>query len=484
MPRRLRTQVFDSARALARELALVAYLSLGSACFGQAVETPATPAAPAAPAASASSSERAKGTPRPRETFPVQERRSWRFDEDARGSSGTRVGAVLIDNEFSGARVNACERIGPFEYKIVTSPENLPINPSPWYAFRVRREGVEASAAPQEIVVRIVATSGKSRPWPHVSVDGGPFERAPRDRVEGGEVAEGAKECVLRITLGAQPIVVSANAWIGIGEIEGWTDGIAAGLGVKPREIGRSRAGREIRAFEFGAAEARDLVVVIGRQHPPEVSGTVGFMRFIETLAADSELARGFRARFRVLCVPMVNPDGVHEGNWRSTLGHVDANRDWHEFTEPETRAVRDAIRAFAAAPGARVRLLLDFHATNKDILYVPPDATRLEPPHFARDWLAAITARFPDDAIESSATSNVDEWTFKRWGFETFGAPGITYELGASTPHEKIGAIVPGAAEEAMRLLLGFVERRAMPNGAPRASPTEETAAPLPAAR
>jgi hypothetical protein len=160
---------------------------------------------------------------------------------------------------------------------------------------------------------------------------------------------------------------------------------------------------------------ARDRIVVIGRQHPPEVAGTVGFMRFIETLAAETDLACDFRARFRVLCVPLVNPDGVHEGNWRSTLGHVDANRDWHDFSQPETRAVRDAIATFASPEDARVRLLLDFHATAKDVFYVPPDEAPLEPPHFARDWLRAIQTRFPDYAVESSATHNVSEWTFKR---------------------------------------------------------------------
>lgn len=198
-------------------------------------------------------------------------------------------------------------------------------------------------------------------------------------------------------------------------------------------------------------------------------------MRFIETLAAETDLACDFRARFRVLCVPLVNPDGVHEGNWRSTLGHVDANRDWHDFSQPETRAVRDAIATFASPEDARVRLLLDFHATAKDVFYVPPDEAPLEPPHFARDWLRAIQTRFPDYAVESSATHNVSEWTFKRWAFETFGAPGITYELGSSTPFEDIGRIVPGAAEEAMRLLVDFVDRKGIGNAREREA-TEQT--------
>ncbi|MEY3143117.1 MAG: hypothetical protein RLY21_1610 [Planctomycetota bacterium] len=375
----------------------------------------------------------------------LQVRRAWNFDEDG--------GAVRFDNEFSGARANACERLGALDYKIVTSPENTPINPSPWYAFRV------TSATEREITVRIVVTASKARPRPYISIDGGPFMRVASSAYEGGE---GARECVLRLRVGPRPTLVASNHMIGIAEIEAWTDATTAALGVKPREIGRSAGDRPIRAFEFGASDAREAVIVIGRQHPPEVAGTVGLFRFIEALAADTDTARAFRTRFRVLCVPLVNPDGVHEGQWRSTLGAVDANRDWGPFTQAETRLVRDAILAFARERERTPRLLLDFHATSKDIFYVPPDDTPLEPPHFASRWLAAITARFPDYAVESSATNNVKEWTFKRWAFETFRAPGITYELGTATPHDRIARIVPGAAEEAMKLLLAEPAPRA----------------------
>ena len=369
----------------------------------------------------------------------IQARRAWVFEEDQ--------GDVRFDNEFSGARVNACERLGALDYKIVSSPENTPINPSPWYAFRV------TSAVEREITVRIVVTTSKARPRPYVSADGKSFTRVASKDYEGGE---GAKECVLRLRVGPSATFVASNHLVGIAEIEGWTDTVAARLGAEAREIGRSQGGRAIRAFEFGAADAREALVVIGRQHPPEVAGSVGLFRFVEALAADAEVANAFRARFRVLCVPLVNPDGVHEGNWRSTLGAVDANRDWGPFTQAETRVVRDAIFAFTRGGGRAPRLLLDFHATSKDILYVPPADAPLVPARFAERWLAAIGERFPDYALESSAANNVNEWTFKRWAFETFGAPGITYELGSATPHDRIARIVPGAAEEAMRLLLG----------------------------
>ena len=93
----------------------------------------------------------------------LQVHRVWRFEESG--------GAVEIDNDFSGARVNACERVGERDYKIVVSPENEPINPSPWYAFRVRAD------AEQEVRIRLAITASKARPWPYASSDGRTFTR-------------------------------------------------------------------------------------------------------------------------------------------------------------------------------------------------------------------------------------------------------------------------------------------------------------------
>jgi hypothetical protein len=322
---------------------------------------------------------------------------------------------------------------------VVTAPENEPINPSPSYGFRVRAD------AEADITVRIAFAASKSRPWPWISRDGRSWAR-----MESREVGkdEDGRELSLRVRCGPDPVWIASQALVGIAEIEAWTDATAARAGCAPREIGRSTAGRPIRAIEFGAHDAPHAVVVVGRQHPPEATGSLGLMRFIESTLGDGEVARDFRATHRVLCVPLVNPDGVHEGQWRSTLGAVDANRDWNDFSQPETRAVRDAIAALDAREDSRIVLLLDFHTTSKDILYVPPEAAALEPAAFSERWLAAISR-------QSSATNNVDQWTFKRWAFETYGAPGITYEIGSGTPHARIAEIVPGAAQEAMRLLV-----------------------------
>ena len=374
----------------------------------------------------------------------LQARREWVFSADP--IAGAPV--VRFDNRFEGGRVNDCRQLGPREFRLVIEPENDPINPSPWYAFRVRAE------APTDLRIRIAIATAKSRPRAHLSADGVDWRRATDSEWSG---KSGAPECVLTLRAGPEPTWVASQPMIGVASIDGWADALAARHGGVVREIGRSVAGRPLRMVEFAAAGApEDWVVVIGRQHPPEVPGTVGLMRFMETVVGPGRLAADFRSRFRIALVPVVNPDGVVEGHWRSTLGAIDANRDWGPFALQETRAVRDAIRSVADRPGARIRLLLDFHATSQDIFYLPPDDAQLDPPGFGKAWTDAIQRRFPDYAMERTGSHNLKEWTFKRWAAESFRAPGITYELGYSTPHGDIERVVAGAAEEAMRLLAG----------------------------
>ncbi|MBM4006411.1 MAG: peptidase M14 [Planctomycetes bacterium] len=368
----------------------------------------------------------------------LQERKTWTFADPAP--------VVTFDNTFSGARVNDCTQVGPHEFKILVTPENEPINPSPWYAFRVK------ASAPVEITVRLAIATAKSRPRARISEDGIRWKRVD-DADWKGE--SGAPECVLKLKVGPKPVWVASNHMVSVDQLWAWTDALARKPGASMRTIGQSIAGRPIKLVEVDQGAPANYVIIIGRQHPPEVTGSIGLMAFMDRVMDESEISSAFRKKFRVVTVPLVNPDGVHEGQWRSTLGAVDSNRDWHDFSQPETTAVRDAILAIQKRPDTRLFLLLDFHTTSKDIFYLPPDSAKTFPPSFSRRWVDAIQARFPDYEVESSGSHNVDQWTFKRWAFETTGAPGITYELGSGTSPAKIERIVQGAADEAIRLLM-----------------------------
>ena len=58
-------------------------------------------------------------------------------------------------------------------------------------------------------------------------------------------------------------------------------------------------------------------------------------------------------------------------------------------------------------------------------------------------------------DALERYVDGYVRHMQTEEREILPLGAPGITYELGSATPHERIRKIVSGAADEAMRLLL-----------------------------
>ena len=164
----------------------------------------------------------------------LQERREWTFADPAP--------AVTIDNQFSGARVNGCTQVGAHDYRILITPENEPINPSPWYAFRVR------AAAPTDVTIRIAIATAKSRPRARLSDDGIHWKRAGDDQWTG---AEGAKECVLKLKVGPKPTWVASNHMIGNEQLWAWTDQMAQRAGAKASVIGQSMAGRPLKMVEF-----------------------------------------------------------------------------------------------------------------------------------------------------------------------------------------------------------------------------------------
>jgi len=86
---------------------------------------------------------------------------------------------------------------------------------------------------------------------------------------------------------------------------------------------------------------------IIARQHGSEVAGTEAMMALMAHLAQsngplDNELLR--RVTFAI--VPIANPDGA-VANDRHNAAGIDLNRDWAGITQPETRAIEWAFRAW-----------------------------------------------------------------------------------------------------------------------------------------
>jgi cytosolic carboxypeptidase protein 2/3 len=73
----------------------------------------------------------------------------------------------------------------------------------------------------------------------------------------------------------------------------------------------------------------RHGVVIIGRQHPGETMGSWVMQGVIEFLLSDDPMAVYLRKQIVFKIIPMMNPDGVIHGHYRTSLSGSDLNRRW-----------------------------------------------------------------------------------------------------------------------------------------------------------
>lgn len=68
-------------------------------------------------------------------------------------------------------------------------------------------------------------------------------------------------------------------------------------------------------------------VVLTARVHPGESNGSWMMKGAIDYLVSNTPEARVLRSKFVFKIIPMVNPDGVINGNYRCSLAGSDLNR-------------------------------------------------------------------------------------------------------------------------------------------------------------
>lgn len=354
---------------------------------------------------------------------------------------------VQFDTTFPRARLSEIEHQEGNTFSLVVRPENKPINYSPWFAFKV------SAKREKQLVLHLKCEGGAIRYRPKISTDGRHWITVPAESFQLAERPE-AKQGILTLEVGPEPLWVAAQELVSREDLEAWSRSLERLPFVTRSEIGRSLLDRPLYKLDIGTAAAdKGHIVIIGRQHPPEITGSLALMRFVEELVADTELSRAFREKFHLLLVPLLNPDGVDLGHWRHNMGGVDLNRDWGIFAQPETRAVRDQILALQQT--GKIYVHLDFHSTYNDVFYTQPDEPAESSDPFTKPWLEGIQRRFPHYRVNRSPSEPVRLTTSQSWVYKTLKVPAITYELGDNTDRSLLRQVSEGAAQELMTLLL-----------------------------
>ena len=82
---------------------------------------------------------------------------------------------------------------------------------------------------------------------------------------------------------------------------------------------------------DLEAIKARKGICISSRVHPGETGASWMMKGIIDYLTGPSLNAKMLRDNFVFKIVPMLNPDGVINGNTRCNLAGVDLNRCWIE---------------------------------------------------------------------------------------------------------------------------------------------------------
>ncbi|MEL6655323.1 MAG: M14 family metallopeptidase [Bacteroidota bacterium] len=383
----------------------------------------------------------------PTNTLPIQKQQLGVFDLGE---------GVYASNDFVGARLNGITRGDDGQLLALITPENTPINPSPWYAFKLWAE------EEQQVSLKLSYLNGSfHRYHPLLSRDAKSWERLPETQYQRGELIDNEsprelpKDATLQLTIGPDTLWVSAQELSTSLDATAWINNLATRSYVSSSIIGESREGRPIELMKIGESDDQQMIFVLSRQHPPEVTGYLAMQAFVEAIASDTPLAERFRQSFNTYVVPMANPDGVDNGHWRHNTGGIDLNRDWERVNQPEVAIIQQWLKDKVSTSGGTLYFGVDFHSTWEDIYYTINPEQKGNWPGLVPDMINAMAAEL--ELTPNIRPGDVDSITLNstRYFFSEFGAESLTYEIGDNTPRDLLKRKGEVSAMKLMELLL-----------------------------
>jgi len=299
--------------------------------------------------------------------------------------------AIRIETGYDGANPPdpaAVERLGEEHFRVRPFSEDGDAN----YKFALNVRAINDGAAPRDLRLDVDwddLVYKEDRVFVYV---GGGDDWAYRPCQTAGPVT------LVRCTVPPGATEIGQSPAYGLERARRFEDGLAA-AGYAASLVGRSEAGREIRAYAIG--DGPTPLLVYGRVHPYESAASFCLEGLMSWLAAAGEAQRDLRRRYRFTVVPLPNPDGVFLGTCKRTAraNGVDLSHDGAHGRDATARAL------LAVMDAVRPRALLDLHGwmwLNQDGLHYTHDG-------FAERYLAAAN-RQPPLAGDEWRTHRVDD--------------------------------------------------------------------------
>lgn len=363
-----------------------------------------------------------------------------------------RVDQLTIDASFKGARLTQFEKINTNTYVANIKPAFEPVNKSPWYAFSIR------SKTAQVIILKLNYINYKHRYIPKLSYDRVHWKKIEPNNISVDTVLG---EATLHLKVLDKELFIAAQEIDSSEDTYNWLEDVMKEYDFLRKEIvGKTVKKRPIYVINSENKNIKKSVVLIARQHPPEIpGGIIGFRSFFKELMSDSSVAKLFRSNYNIYSFPLLNPDGVDMGNWRHNANGKDLNRDWIAFSQPETQNTRDFILN-KVKEGKEISYGVDFHTSySGPYMLVLDSINETKVKGVTQQWVKNIenNSKF---RVETRQRSQELPYCYN-WFYKTFDSEAITYEEGDEVDRDIIKERAKVYAINFMKIMNLNIERK-----------------------
>lgn len=135
----------------------------------------------------------------------------------------------------------------------------------------------------------------------------------------------------------------------------------------------------------------KPVLLLLGRQCAEGTSGSWALQGLLRFLTGESPRAQALRNNFEIVCVPMLDVDGVLAGSNCTSLGGQDPTLAWGQpcvVQHPVVHAVKALVQGIIDAD-RKIACVIDFHGqpSRRDSFFILPDASLVLPPHRGVSW-------------------------------------------------------------------------------------------------
>ncbi|XP_032686255.1 cytosolic carboxypeptidase 6 isoform X2 [Odontomachus brunneus] len=303
------------------------------------------------------------------------------------GHSGkAKKGHICFDATFETGNLGRVDLISEFEYDLFIRPDTCGPRLRMWFNFTV--DNVKAD---QRVIFNIVNISKSANLFrqgmtPLVKSSSRPkWQRIPREQVFYYRSAQHQNHYVLSFAFAfdreddvyqfALTYPYSYTRYLG------HLDNLCGRpLYTKRETLAESIQKRSVELVTITSdledtERPRKVVVVLARVHPGESPSSFVCQGLMDFLVSAHPIAQVLREYVIFKIVPMLNPDGVFLGNYRSSVMGLDLNRSWNcisEWIHPTLLAARSLLKSLEKNSQTPLDCVLDLHAhTNATGVFV-----------------------------------------------------------------------------------------------------------------